>query len=591
MRTPETLTAEQRARQLNLPERDTMSKSKSERAALEQVVANFDATTMPGDASAVSLAADADMSFAVLPIDEIEPYRYNPRTGANPRYEEIKASIRADGITNMLTVTRRDKSCKYTTYGGGNTRLLIAKELFAAGDTRFARLHVVVKTWPGDAQIITAQLVENENRGELTFWEKAQAVQQFKAEFEKESGTALSAGALHGELKKRGLGYGARTIQNFTFSVENLQPIGRWLTAAAVNETIRPAFSGVQSLMQRLGVDARQAKGAMEGALHECGKQMQAAEQRAAEAPDAVPVALDTPALIAALHAAAARVLDVDATRVPAMLAALKANPRMTPEALKQVQSVPEKKAKEAGQEKGETQEKPAAGSSAGAPAPLVVSTTQNHAPAGAAEKPATTEPAPTPQQQPVQPGLNGLLMPIPKQPPTPEPPAKPAPAQVLLAEIQTMLEHISRMCPMPDVMCASEDMPFGFLIDLPQDLAAIDGHPVSRPLLRAALWKLLAGVSGQFDARLRHFLPSREEGVMFSRELTENPRLFEQAFQKIGIATDAKHMPLMGIGEVQMLFADPQLGGALVKLLAAIEKLRTADIDRAPDGFQPLFN
>ena len=73
---------------------------------------------------------------------------------------------------------------KYTPYGGGNTRLQIAKELFSEGDQRFAQLRVIVKEWPGDAQVITAHLVENELRADITFWEKARGVHQFRVELE-----------------------------------------------------------------------------------------------------------------------------------------------------------------------------------------------------------------------------------------------------------------------------------------------------------------------------------------------------------------------------------------------------------------------
>lgn len=124
--------------------------------------------------------ADVDDSFSILPIGEIEPYQHNPRTGVNPRYEDIRASIIADGITNPLTVTRRPNSSKYHPYGGGNTRLVIAKELQANGDSRFNTLKVIVKAWPGDANVISAHLAENENRGDISFWEKAQGVAEFK---------------------------------------------------------------------------------------------------------------------------------------------------------------------------------------------------------------------------------------------------------------------------------------------------------------------------------------------------------------------------------------------------------------------------
>ena len=48
--------------------------------------------------------------------------------------------------------------------------------------------------------------------------------------------------------------------------------------------------------------------------------------------------------------------------------------------------------------------------------------------------------------------------------------------------------------------------------------------------------------------------------------------------------------MPQMALGELAMIFADPDLGGLMLQLLDKLEQLRTAEPDRAPDGFQPLF-
>ena len=124
--------------------------------------------------------ADADDSFSMLPVSEIEVYKHNPRSGRNPRYDDIRASIVADGITNPITVTRQPGTSKYHPYGGGNTRLSIAKELFEAGDNRFSHLKVIVKAWPGHANVISAHLAENENRGDISFWERAKGVTEFK---------------------------------------------------------------------------------------------------------------------------------------------------------------------------------------------------------------------------------------------------------------------------------------------------------------------------------------------------------------------------------------------------------------------------
>lgn len=573
-RTPETLTAAQRARLLKLPDpsADSLStmNSKKEQATLAQALANFGIGTQRANASA-NLKPDADMSFAVLPIGEIETYRHNPRTGQNPRYEEIKASIRADGITNMLTVTRRDKSSKYTTYGGGNTRLQIAKELFAEGDQRFATLQVVVKAWPGDAQVITAHLAENEIRGDITFWEKAQGVHQFQVELQKEIGELVSASELHAELKRRGLNYGIRTIQNFIFCVEHLRPIGKWLVAREVNEIIRPAYSELESLAQKLG-KAVQTRQAFLQALQQHGELLDEAAKKRQDDPEEPIVALDAQALVGELRLALAQTLEVSEAQLTAMLVALAANARISAQELQALQP-----AKEQAQ----------ASSTGVLPEPVIVTPDPATA-AAAAVAVAPKPPQPSaPPKWPEQPRLQGLLLSVPAEPAPQAEAETPPVTQSLLDSIRSLLEQLNGVVPLHDVLLQLPGMPFGYMTDLPQDVATVDGAPVEKPRLRAAVWKLLTALSGQLDTRLRDRLPIASQGVSWSREVAQDAAAFMQACQACGVPTDESAMPLMSLAEVAMVFADPDLGGLMVQLLDKLEQLRTHEPGLAPDGFE----
>jgi len=81
-----------------------------------------------------------------LTLDQIRPYRYNPRQADHPRYEELKASIAAVGIRNPFTVTRHPGDDHYIIESGGNTRLRILNELWKeTGDERFRRVQVLFK--------------------------------------------------------------------------------------------------------------------------------------------------------------------------------------------------------------------------------------------------------------------------------------------------------------------------------------------------------------------------------------------------------------------------------------------------------------
>lgn len=573
---PSFVTAVDMAKKLGIP---TGTDVKPDAETMREIRASFGIERK--HESPLAGVSDMDMSFVLLPIDEIEPYRYNPRTSRNPRYDEIKASIQADGITNMLTVTRRDKNSKYTTYGGGNTRLMIAKELAAAGDKRFANLQVIYKEWPGDAQIITAQLAENENRGDITFWEKACAVEQFRIEFEKESGKVLSSNALHSELKNRGLNYGAKTVQNFTFSIEHFRPIGPWLCAKEVNETLRPAYSALQALGKTFNKDA-DVQTALEDVLGEHGKRL---ETEAAAKPPAA-TELDVQALISDWHAAVGKVLDTSAEHVQAMLAAQKEDADISADALRNVSAtLPLPLADD--NEPGEPRESAKLVTlPRRSPAPTFKPTTRDDDD----EIVGNDEVMPqqlTPRQ--AQPNLQGLITPIPPTPPQEQPPMD-VMNQELLAEIKECLRQINMVVPVHDVLCESDVMPFRFLVDFPAtgEWATAGDVQVPNPPLRAALWRVLAAISVQFDKRVS--LPSIDE-IAFSDDIAKDEEAWRAQCEKSGLRLGDDGLPLMSLGDVAMVFTDPYLAEHVIKLLDTIERLRAIDPRRAPNGFIGRFS
>ncbi|MBR5950395.1 MAG: ParB N-terminal domain-containing protein [Actinomycetaceae bacterium] len=558
--------------------RQILMVSKSEQAALRQALANLSVSSTPTQASLPksALPVDADGSFSVLPIDQIDVYKYNPRVSRNPRYDEIKASIKAEGITNMLTVTRPDQHSKYTTYGGGNTRLAIAKELYAEGDQRFATLKVVVKAWPGDAQIILAQLSENEHRADISFWEKANSVERFRIEFERETGKALSARDLHTELKKRGISYSLKTLQNFAFCIENLHPIGQWLRSSDVSEVIRPSYLMLLRLSQKLHKEAK-APEAFESVLR----------KHATRLSEASPAQeLDTGALIADWRDAFAELIEVSIEHLQIMLDALKDNSNINAQELRAacVQPV----FQEAVAEEEEEEEESDSDSELeddGEYEPLVSSTTSKD------ESYTTKRPKTTPTQQTTL-------------PPTERSAQKSRTAaddrnhdiklvDKLRSEIRETLKQISEVVPLQDVICVTNEMPFGFYIDFPENTEAVDDKSATSQRLRVAMWKFLLSISGQLDRRLTKHLPNDDSGMTykFSRELAQDEDTFRAAFEKHGVTLDEKNRPHMQLGEISMIFADPQLPHYIIQLLNTIEQVRMTTANYAPDGFQALFS
>ncbi len=75
-----------------------------------------------------------------LTLHDVLPWHDNPRTTRNPKFDEIKESIRHRGLDTPPPVTRRPGEDKYRIRNGGNTRLEALNELYKeTGDERYHR--------------------------------------------------------------------------------------------------------------------------------------------------------------------------------------------------------------------------------------------------------------------------------------------------------------------------------------------------------------------------------------------------------------------------------------------------------------------
>ncbi len=125
-------------------------------------------------------AGDASVPL-VVDIARIQPYERNPRHGRNPEYDRIKDSIRSNGLDQPLVITQRPGDTDYIVHAGGNTRLLILKELFAeTADARLSQVPCLFRPWRRESDVLLAHLRENDLRGSLTFIDKARAIHDAK---------------------------------------------------------------------------------------------------------------------------------------------------------------------------------------------------------------------------------------------------------------------------------------------------------------------------------------------------------------------------------------------------------------------------
>lgn len=116
----------------------------------------------------------------VLTLDQLKPYDHNPRVTRNPKYDDIKASIRERGLDASPPVTRRPGESHFMIRNGGNTRLTILWELWQeTQDKQFYEINCLFKPWQNEIIALTGHLAEDALHGQLSFIEKSLGV--FKA--------------------------------------------------------------------------------------------------------------------------------------------------------------------------------------------------------------------------------------------------------------------------------------------------------------------------------------------------------------------------------------------------------------------------
>ncbi|CDG22583.1 conserved hypothetical protein [Xenorhabdus poinarii G6] len=162
----------------------------------------------------------------VLTLDQLRPNPDNPRTSRNPRFDDIKASIKARGLDTVPKVTRDPQGeAAYIFSDGGNTRYQILSELWQeTGEERFYRIHCLFKPWPGRLQCVIGHLAENELRGDLSFIEKALGISKARAIYEEQKQKRITLRELSAQLNAAGFPVSASHISRMEDTVRYLYP-------------------------------------------------------------------------------------------------------------------------------------------------------------------------------------------------------------------------------------------------------------------------------------------------------------------------------------------------------------------------------
>ncbi|MBW5814225.1 ParB family protein [Yersinia kristensenii] len=163
----------------------------------------------------------------VLTLDQLRPNPDNPRTTRNPKFEDIKASIRTRGLDSIPKVTRvPDGEDVYIFSDGGNTRYQVLCELWQeTEDERFYRIHTIFKPWPGRLQCVIGHLTENEIRGDLTYIEKSFGIHKARTIWEEELGRGVTLRELSQLLNQQGYPIHSSTISRMEDTLKHLYPV------------------------------------------------------------------------------------------------------------------------------------------------------------------------------------------------------------------------------------------------------------------------------------------------------------------------------------------------------------------------------
>lgn len=196
----------------------------------------------------------------LVEVDNLTTYDRNPRRSPNDKRDELKEYIRQNGFNQVLAITQRpdpEDPDVYMIGVGGNTRLSIMQELWhETGDERFKQMRCEYQPWQGETHTLIAHIQDNDLRGDLTFIDRAIAVQELSAILEEDAGESLSQRALCRGLAEQGYQISRTLLIWYQYTVDTLYPsiphvlqsgIGR-PTIAKIHEMQR-AFARTWSVM------------------------------------------------------------------------------------------------------------------------------------------------------------------------------------------------------------------------------------------------------------------------------------------------------------------------------------------------------
>jgi ParB family protein of integrating conjugative element (PFGI_1 class) len=224
-----------------------------DRLKQQQVADSLHRPNPPSATTGMSIDYEADDSRLELPVTDIDYYDHNPRTALNSEFQAIKESIRENLIMSPLVVTKRPGARRYMLAAGGNTRLKAIQELYVeTQNPRYAKTTCTYRAWRSESYVLAGHLIENEVRGDMTFWDKANGVMLLKKQLQEEEGKSISIRDLESKMKLMGLPSNISTLSSWLFSIEKLPALGIYLSTSIVR-SIQPRYAQYKKLTAKFG--------------------------------------------------------------------------------------------------------------------------------------------------------------------------------------------------------------------------------------------------------------------------------------------------------------------------------------------------
>lgn len=600
-KTPESLTASERAKQLGIAHVSHGSMDAANSKSIEtpmsesSLIGSFIKKITPAEVRArmaldvpsppaANIVGNQDERYhARINLDELVEYEKNIRKEVNPRYAEIKESIRVQGITNQLSVTKHPITGKFIPFAGGNTRIRILKELFEeTGDIKYKNLDVVVMPFTDHLSLLVNHFAENELRGDVSFWEKAKGILMIKSELQTDHDRFVTAVDVQKVAKAKGLDFSLRVLRLYFFATDKLAPIGPWLEFKSTLVSLSPTWGELEAICKLSSVENAEFFAAMQNCLqitaNELEAQVQSTGNASAES-DEKAVKLDIPELIKDMKGVAANLLKVDTPILEALLTIVSMEKGMTSERLAALKRTAIDEAKSANalgamgkQNSAQAQQRPLLGAVVGVkkadgavsqPASL-----QSDAKASNPNNSVADGNTPVSNGQQIEAGSG------------------------LAASVQNQLRGILEYLHLHHCIDLFPAAPLGYFMDLPDGGIPIQsGAPGSDGVFRTlqmGMWKMLASISGQFDLRMVQAMPDTSK---WKRMVLAGVGPFEKEYEAVLAGHSFDGMPHISSLELSQLCLDPGCLKFIATLMALKLRAYDTDAERFPRDFLPLFS